>query len=79
MQIPQLILTSVLYFNAFLLADTLVVLCRQKLHVVLGVPVKLEKTVCLLTKSENCHQKMIFADLLSESFGQFQKNSFRKK
>jgi hypothetical protein len=32
----------------------------------------------LSTESENCHQKMIFADLLSESFGQFQKNSFRK-
>jgi hypothetical protein len=37
-----------------------------------------KKTFCLTTKSENCHQKMIFADLLSESFGQFQKNSFRK-
>jgi hypothetical protein len=52
---------------------------RKRIREMLGVPVKLEKTVCLSTKSENCHRKMIFADLLSESFGQFQKNSFRKK
>jgi hypothetical protein len=43
-----------------------------------GSPGKAEKTVCLSTKSENYHQTMIFADLLSESFGKFQKNSFRK-
>jgi hypothetical protein len=40
-----------------------------------GSPGKDGKTVCLSTKSENCHQKMIFADLLSESFGQFQKKN----
>jgi hypothetical protein len=40
-----------------------------------GSPGKAGKAVCLSTKSENCHQKMIFADLLSESFGQFQKKT----
>jgi hypothetical protein len=32
----------------------------------------------LSTESENCHQKMIFADILSESFRQFKKK-FQKK